>query len=137
MEERDVSGEMQRSQMEQICTETFNRVERTLRGLLHNASKFISYLRYMFKSLFEQNVFTHFFFSELRAEDISAVEIVGGSTRVPAVKNLIEQVFGKQASTTLNQVSLYFITLGKTIVIFNYYIKKIYTVYINFDYCLH
>lgn len=53
MEERDVSGEMQRSQMEQICTETFNRVERTLRGLLHNASKFISYLRYMFKSLFE------------------------------------------------------------------------------------
>ncbi|XP_045459661.1 97 kDa heat shock protein [Melitaea cinxia] len=77
MEERDVSGEMQRSQMEQICTETFNRVERTLRGLLHNA--------------------------KLRAEDISAVEIVGGSTRVPAVKNLIEQVFGKQASTTLNQ----------------------------------
>lgn len=53
MEERDVSGEMQRSQMEQICTETFNRVERTLRGLLHNASKFINYLRYMFKSLFE------------------------------------------------------------------------------------
>lgn len=53
MEERDVSGEMQRSQMEQICTETFNRVERTLRGLLHNASKFISCLRYMFKSLFE------------------------------------------------------------------------------------
>lgn len=49
----------------------------------------------------------------MRAEDISAVEIVGGSTRVPAVKNLIEQVFGKQASTTLNQVST--ILLGKTI----------------------
>ncbi|XP_047545505.1 heat shock 70 kDa protein 4L isoform X4 [Vanessa atalanta] len=77
MEERDVTGEMQRPQMEQICTETFNRVERTLRGILHNA--------------------------KLRPEDINSVEIVGGSTRIPAVKNLIEQVFGKQASTTLNQ----------------------------------
>lgn len=77
MEERDVSGEMQRSQMEEICADTFNRVERTLRSILHNA--------------------------KLRPEDINSVEIVGGSTRVPAVKALIEQVFGKVASTTLNQ----------------------------------
>ncbi|XP_013134636.1 PREDICTED: heat shock 70 kDa protein 4, partial [Papilio polytes] len=78
MEERDVSGEMQRSTMEQLCSETFTRVERTLRALLHNA--------------------------KLRPEDIYAVEVVGGSTRIPAVKSLIEQVFGKHASTTLNQV---------------------------------
>ncbi|CAH2063339.1 unnamed protein product, partial [Iphiclides podalirius] len=77
MEERDVSGDMQRSQMEQLCSETFTRVERTLRALLHNA--------------------------KLRPEDIYAVEVVGGSTRIPAVKALIEQVFGKHASTTLNQ----------------------------------
>ncbi|XP_045492631.1 97 kDa heat shock protein isoform X1 [Colias croceus] len=77
MEERDVSGDMQRSQMEQICADTFNRVERTLRNILHNA--------------------------KLRPEDISALEIVGGSTRIPAVKSLIEQVFGKAPSTTLNQ----------------------------------
>ncbi|CAG9134597.1 unnamed protein product [Plutella xylostella] len=77
MEERDVSGELQRSQMEEICADTFTRVERTLRALLPNA--------------------------KLRPEDISAVEIVGGSTRIPAVKTLIEQVFGKTASTTLNQ----------------------------------
>lgn len=38
MEERDVSGDMQRSQMEHICSDTFNRVERTLRAILHNAS---------------------------------------------------------------------------------------------------
>lgn len=44
------------------------------------------------------------FFAELRPEDIHSVEIVGGSTRIPAVKGLIEQVFGKHASTTLNQV---------------------------------
>lgn len=40
----------------------------------------------------------------MRPEDISAVEVVGGSTRIPAVKALIEQVFGKHSSTTLNQV---------------------------------
>lgn len=58
-------------------------------------------------------------FSELRPEDIHSVEIVGGSTRIPAVKNLIEQVFNKHASTTLNQVT--FILLFKTIFIFTHY----------------
>ncbi|XP_030032471.1 97 kDa heat shock protein isoform X2 [Manduca sexta] len=77
MEERDVSGDLQRSQMEQICAETFTRIERTLRAILHNA--------------------------KLRPEEIHSVEVVGGSTRIPAVKSLIEQVFGKPASTTLNQ----------------------------------
>ncbi|XP_039745740.1 97 kDa heat shock protein isoform X2 [Pararge aegeria] len=77
MEERDVSGEMQRTQMEQLSAETFIKIERALKGILHNA--------------------------KLRPEEISSVEIVGGSTRIPAVKGLIENVFGKQASTTLNQ----------------------------------
>lgn len=40
MEERDVSGDLQRTQMEQLCAETFNRVDRTLRAILHNASRF-------------------------------------------------------------------------------------------------
>ena len=31
-----------------------------------------------------------------------SVEIVGGSTRIPAIKALIEKVFGKESSTTLN-----------------------------------
>lgn len=41
--------------------------------------------------------------AELTSDQIHAVEIVGGSTRIPLVKTLIEQVFGKSASTTLNQ----------------------------------
>ncbi|GBP59517.1 97 kDa heat shock protein [Eumeta japonica] len=77
MEERDVSGDMQRPEMEKICNDTFTRIERTLRAVLHNA--------------------------KLRPEDISSIEIVGGSTRIPAVKNLIEKVFLKAPSTTLNQ----------------------------------
>lgn len=31
------------------------------------------------------------------------MEIVGGSSRIPALKQLIENIFGKVASTTLNQ----------------------------------
>lgn len=42
-------------------------------------------------------------FLELRPDDIHSVEIVGGSTRIPALKQLIEKVFGRTPSTTLNQ----------------------------------
>lgn len=41
-------------------------------------------------------------FKGLKKEDIDAVEIVGGSTRIPAVKDLIRKVFGKETRTTLN-----------------------------------
>ena len=41
--------------------------------------------------------------SGLKQEDITEIELIGGSTRIPAVKSLIEQVFGKPPSTTLNQ----------------------------------
>ncbi|XP_040303871.1 heat shock protein 105 kDa [Herpailurus yagouaroundi] len=37
-----------------------------------------------------------------RVEDVSAVEIVGGTTRIPAVKEKIARFFGKDISTTLN-----------------------------------
>lgn len=39
----------------------------------------------------------------MTSEDIATVEIVGGSTRIPAVKAIIEQVFAKPIHTTLNQ----------------------------------
>lgn len=41
--------------------------------------------------------------SNLKVDDIASVEIVGGSTRIPAIKLLIEKVFKKVPSTTLNQ----------------------------------
>ena len=44
-----------------------------------------------------------FIFPALQYDDIYSVEIVGGSTRVPAIKKIIEKVYGKIASTTLNQ----------------------------------
>ncbi|KAG1660796.1 Heat shock protein [Nymphon striatum] len=38
----------------------------------------------------------------LNKQDIYAVEIVGGSSRIPAVKQLVMSVFGMESSTTLN-----------------------------------
>lgn len=38
----------------------------------------------------------------MKVEDIDCVEVVGGSTRIPAIKAVIERVFGKPVSTTLN-----------------------------------
>lgn len=40
--------------------------------------------------------------AKLKKEDIYAVEIVGGTTRIPAVKEKISKFFGKEVSTTLN-----------------------------------
>lgn len=40
---------------------------------------------------------------DLKTDDIESVQIVGGSSRLPAVKSLVQKVFGKEPSTTLNQ----------------------------------
>ncbi|KAI1412229.1 heat shock protein Hsp88 [Hypoxylon sp. FL1857] len=41
--------------------------------------------------------------AKLSKEDIDVIELVGGSTRVPAIKERIQNFFGKQLSFTLNQ----------------------------------
>jgi heat shock protein 4 len=38
----------------------------------------------------------------LKKEDIYAVEMVGGASRIPSVKERISKFFGKELSTTLN-----------------------------------
>ncbi|XP_055626484.1 heat shock 70 kDa protein 4L isoform X2 [Toxorhynchites rutilus septentrionalis] len=77
MNEIDVHSTMQRSQMEELCAGLLQRIETTMKKLLKD--------------------------SNLALEDIHSVEIVGGGSRVPAIKHLIEQIYGKPASTTLNQ----------------------------------
>lgn len=49
--------------------------------------------------LYQRDVFC---FAELSLNDVYSVEVVGGSARIPAVKELVRKVFGKEASTTLN-----------------------------------
>lgn len=43
-----------------------------------------------------------FYLLELKKEDIYSVEIVGGASRIPAIKERISKFFGKELSTTLN-----------------------------------
>ncbi|XP_049634727.1 heat shock protein 105 kDa isoform X1 [Suncus etruscus] len=76
MNDKDVSGKMNRTQFEELCAELLQKIDIPL------------------YSLMEQ--------TELKLEDVSAVEIVGGTTRIPAVKEKIAKFFGKDVSTTLN-----------------------------------
>ncbi|TRZ09737.1 hypothetical protein HGM15179_017368 [Zosterops borbonicus] len=76
MNDTDVSGKMNRSQFEELCADLLQRIEMPL------------------LSLMEQ--------TQLKVEDVHAVEIVGGATRIPAVKERIAKFFGKDISTTLN-----------------------------------
>ena len=43
-----------------------------------------------------------FLYVELSKDDIYSVELVGGSSRIPAVKELVKKIFDREASTTLN-----------------------------------
>uniref|UniRef100_A0A674HBT6 Heat shock 70 kDa protein 4 n=1 Tax=Taeniopygia guttata TaxID=59729 RepID=A0A674HBT6_TAEGU len=76
MNDIDVSGTMNRSKFLEMCEGLLARVEPPLRSVLEQA--------------------------RLKKEDIHAVEIVGGTTRIPAVKEKISKFFGKEVSTTLN-----------------------------------
>uniref|UniRef100_A0A4W2DFW2 Heat shock 70 kDa protein 4 n=1 Tax=Bos indicus x Bos taurus TaxID=30522 RepID=A0A4W2DFW2_BOBOX len=76
MNDVDVSGTMNRGKFLEMCDDLLARVEPPLRSVLEQA--------------------------KLKKEDIYAVEIVGGATRIPAVKEKISKFFGKEISTTLN-----------------------------------
>ncbi|XP_062573860.1 heat shock 70 kDa protein 4-like, partial [Saccostrea cucullata] len=72
MNDKDVSGKMDRTKFEELSEQLLAKA-RTLFTKIKNECK-----------------------------DIYSVEIVGGSSRIPAVKNLVQEIFGKEPSTTLN-----------------------------------
>ncbi|XP_061441062.1 heat shock 70 kDa protein 4L [Rhineura floridana] len=76
MNDVDVSSKMNRAQFEQLCTSLLARVEPPLRAVMEQA--------------------------KLQREDIYSIEIVGGATRISAVKEQICKFFCKDISTTLN-----------------------------------
>jgi molecular chaperone DnaK (HSP70) len=76
MEERDLSGRVDRVKFEELIAPEIARIEAVLQECLA--------------------------VSEWKLEDIYSVEVVGGSTRIPAIKSAIERVFGKVPNTTLN-----------------------------------
>ncbi|CAL8272823.1 unnamed protein product [Merluccius merluccius] len=76
MNDIDVTGKMNRTQFEEFCAPYLTRVEAPLKAVLEQA--------------------------KLSRDDIYAVEVVGGATRIPSVKERIVKFFGKDISTTLN-----------------------------------
>lgn len=77
MNDKDVTGKMQRAEFEEMAAGLFNRVRALLVKLLQEAS--------------------------LKPEDIDEVEIVGGSSRIPMIRNIVREIFNKEAKTTMNQ----------------------------------
>ncbi|CAN7977048.1 unnamed protein product, partial [Ixodes persulcatus] len=75
--DRDVAGKMKRETFKAMYTELLARAERTMPWALTVAG--------------------------LRPTDVKSVELVGGDTRVPAVKQLVRKVFQQEPSTTLHQ----------------------------------
>lgn len=76
MNDIDVRGDMDRAKFEELIASDLAVFEKTLKDCLDQ--------------------------SGLKKEDIYSVEIVGGSSRIPSVKTLIEKVYEKVPSTTLN-----------------------------------
>ncbi|XP_029297900.1 heat shock 70 kDa protein 4b [Cottoperca gobio] len=76
MNDIDVSGKLNRGQFEEMAVDILAQVEAPLQSLLDQ--------------------------TKLKREDIYAVEIVGGASRIPAVKERISKFFGKELNTTLN-----------------------------------
>ncbi len=77
MDDKDVRANLKRDELEELVKPLLDRVIVPLEQALAEA--------------------------KLKVEDIDAVEMVGGCTRVPAVKERISKFFGKTLSFTLNQ----------------------------------
>lgn len=76
MEDQDVSGHLTREKFEELAAGIFGRVTTPLQAALEQAG--------------------------LKPEDIDSVELVGGSSRVPALFDLLKTFFGKEPSRTMN-----------------------------------
>jgi heat shock protein 4 len=76
LDEKDVTGKMNRETFEKLSVGLLERTEALMKSLLLS--------------------------SKLSKDDIYSVEVVGGSCRIPAVKELVKKVFNREASTTLN-----------------------------------
>ncbi|CAF3039194.1 unnamed protein product [Rotaria sp. Silwood2] len=76
IDEKDVSGKISRADFEELAKPLLDRVRNTLANLLKEAG--------------------------ITTDDLESVEIVGGSTRIPAVKQIIQNTFRKCPMTTMN-----------------------------------
>uniref|UniRef100_A0A8C4QBN4 Heat shock 105/110 protein 1 n=1 Tax=Eptatretus burgeri TaxID=7764 RepID=A0A8C4QBN4_EPTBU len=72
----DVSGKLNRATFEEMCAHLLPRLKKPLVEVMQQA--------------------------DVKLDDVYSVEVVGGATRLPIVKEVISRFFGKEISTTLN-----------------------------------
>ena len=77
MNDVDVRGMLKREELEEMMRPLLDRVTEPLKQALAEA--------------------------KLKPEDLDAIEMVGGCTRVPSLKNAVQEFFGRPLSFTLNQ----------------------------------
>uniref|UniRef100_A0A5S6QMH0 Uncharacterized protein n=1 Tax=Trichuris muris TaxID=70415 RepID=A0A5S6QMH0_TRIMR len=77
MDDKDVVSGMKRSDFEELCSALFAKFASLLKQILLEA--------------------------KLKVEDVHSVELVGGGSRLPKLKSLVKEIFGKEPCTTLNQ----------------------------------
>nr|CAH8848005.1 unnamed protein product [Trichobilharzia regenti] len=75
-EERDLANKMKRTDFEEMCSDLVQRFQDLLTRCLDTA--------------------------KLKAEDVHSVELIGGSSRIPMLKNAILSVFKQEGRTSLN-----------------------------------
>ncbi|EGD83551.1 HS24/P52 protein [Salpingoeca rosetta] len=79
MEDRDFSTKMNRDEFEQLCAPVFDKVRSTVAGFVDDLKN-----------------------RDIAISDLHSVEIVGGSSRIPLVKQILMDTFGAAPHTTLN-----------------------------------
>lgn len=78
MNDKDVTSKMQRQEFEELAMPIFTRIRQVL------------------LDLFADGI-------DIKPEDIDEIEIVGGSSRIPMIRQIVKDIFGKDPKTTMNQ----------------------------------
>lgn len=77
MDDKDVYGEIQRSEFEELAQPLFEKINNLLTALINQ--------------------------SGIQLENINEVELIGGSSRIPYIKFLVGKFFNIEPKTTMNQ----------------------------------
>ncbi|VDM53781.1 unnamed protein product [Angiostrongylus costaricensis] len=76
LHDKDVSGKIQRSEFEELAAPLFGKIKNVLLRLLDETG--------------------------VKKESVDEVEMIGGSSRIPFIRRIIQEVFNKDAKTTMN-----------------------------------
>lgn len=76
LHDKDVTGKMQRAEFEELAAPVFEKIRQMLLRLLEETG--------------------------VNKEDVDEIEMVGGSSRIPMIRRIIQDVFNKDPKTTMN-----------------------------------